>query len=196
MKYLDQLKSNIFIFHNIFKKALFFFNVFWGTPVWTHPHGIIKIQSYHLGNQRELKPGKPGFPTAIEMLSSNSKLKLWSCAIMCLGISYYPDCRPYICFLLTMPLETPFWRGDHINFTETSLHNNLLLRIYSWQPHDSLPIPHREMVQQVKSWDVLAWIYLQGEHPICNILQQHTKYIKIWNLGSPIFWYSWKLNVN
>jgi hypothetical protein len=51
-------------------------------------------------------------------------------------------------------------------------------------------------VQQVKSWDVLAWIYLQGEHPICNILQQHTKYIKIWNLGSPIFWYSWKLNVN
>ena len=75
--YGNQLKSNIFIFHNIFKKALFFFlNVFWGTPVWTHPHGIIKIQSYHLGNQRELKPGKPGFPTAIEMLSSNSKLKL------------------------------------------------------------------------------------------------------------------------
>ena len=69
-------KVEYFHISQYFQKSTVFFNVFWGTPVWTHPHGIIKIQSYHLGNQRELKPGKPGFPTAIEMLSSNSKLKL------------------------------------------------------------------------------------------------------------------------
>ena len=75
---------------------------------------------------------------------------------MCLVVSYYM-LLPLLPSSFWQRLLRPFRRGDHINFTGTRSHH-LLLRIFSWQPHHSLPIPHREMVQQVKSWDVLARI--------------------------------------